>query len=39
MVGHDPLTVTPVVVGTDDRFDSVASGKIDMLCGADTITL
>ena len=21
-VGHDPLTVTPTVVGTDDRFDS-----------------
>ena len=39
MVGHDPLTVTPIVLGTDDRFDSVASGKVDMLCGADTITL
>ncbi len=38
-VGHDPLTVTPTVVGTDDRFDRVSGGKVDMLCGADTITL
>jgi polar amino acid transport system substrate-binding protein len=38
-VGHDPLTVTPVVVGTDDRFAALKSGKVDMLCGADTITL
>lgn len=39
LVGHDPLQVSPVVVDTDDRFDMVASGKVDMLCGADTITL
>lgn len=28
-----------VTVGTGDRFDKVASGEIDLLCGAATITL
>ncbi|MFO1210784.1 MAG: amino acid ABC transporter substrate-binding protein [Amaricoccus sp.] len=38
-VGHDPLEITYVTVGTDDRFDAVKDGKVDLLCGADTITL
>ncbi|MBV1895879.1 MAG: amino acid ABC transporter substrate-binding protein [Rhodobacteraceae bacterium] len=33
------LDVTFVPVDTTDRFDKVASGEIDMLCGATTITL
>ncbi|MFO1141055.1 MAG: amino acid ABC transporter substrate-binding protein [Amaricoccus sp.] len=38
-VGHDPLEITYVTVGTEDRFDAVRDGKVDLLCGADTITL
>ncbi len=33
------LNVTFVPVDTTDRFDKVASGEIDLLCGASTITL
>ncbi|MDK3072192.1 amino acid ABC transporter substrate-binding protein [Sedimentitalea sp. JM2-8] len=33
------LEATFVAVGTEDRFDKVASGEIDLLCGAATITL
>jgi polar amino acid transport system substrate-binding protein/glutamate/aspartate transport system substrate-binding protein len=39
LVGHDPLEITYVTVGTDDRFEAVADGRVDLLCGADTITL
>lgn len=35
----DDLEATFVPVGTEDRFDKVASGEIDLLCGAATITL
>ncbi len=33
------LDVEFVEVGAQDRFDKVASGEIDLLCGASTITL
>ncbi|MDU9004986.1 amino acid ABC transporter substrate-binding protein [Sedimentitalea todarodis] len=33
------LDVSFVPVSTEDRFDKVASGEIDLLCGAATITL
>jgi ABC-type amino acid transport substrate-binding protein len=35
----DDLSVTFVEVDTTDRFEKVASGEIDLLCGAATITL
>jgi polar amino acid transport system substrate-binding protein len=38
-VGHEPLSVTYVAVGTEDRFAAVKDGRVDLLCGADTITL
>jgi len=38
-VGHDPLQVNYVTVGTEDRFAAIKDGKADILCGADTITL
>jgi polar amino acid transport system substrate-binding protein/glutamate/aspartate transport system substrate-binding protein len=38
-VGHDPLEIGYVTVGTEDRFSAVRDGKVDILCGADTITL
>ena len=34
-----PLTPVYVTVGTEDRFDKLASGEIDMLCGATSVTL
>jgi polar amino acid transport system substrate-binding protein/glutamate/aspartate transport system substrate-binding protein len=39
VVGHDPLEISYVTVGTEDRFSAVRDGKADILCGADTITL
>jgi putrescine:ornithine antiporter len=33
------LTVEHVTVTVDERFDDVESGKVDLLCGADTVTL
>lgn len=33
------LSVTFHVVDTDERFDKVAKGEVDLLCGAATITL
>lgn len=33
------LTANFVPVGTEDRFDMVAQGEIDLLCGAATITI
>ncbi|MDP5215899.1 amino acid ABC transporter substrate-binding protein [Ruegeria sp. 2205SS24-7] len=35
----DNLNATFVAVDTKDRFDKIASGEIDILCGAATITL
>ncbi|MBL4768801.1 MAG: amino acid ABC transporter substrate-binding protein [Rhodobacteraceae bacterium] len=35
----EDLNVIFVPVDTSDRFDKVASGEIDLLCGASTITL
>jgi ABC-type amino acid transport substrate-binding protein len=35
----EDLNVTFVPVDTTDRFDKVANGEIDLLCGASTITL
>ncbi|MFA3917807.1 amino acid ABC transporter substrate-binding protein [Ruegeria hyattellae] len=35
----DNLNATYIAVDTKDRFDRIASGEIDILCGAATITL
>lgn len=37
--GAGDLTVQWVVVTAEDRFRAVAEDKIDLLCGADTVTL
>ncbi len=33
------LTITWVTVDAEDRFEAVAAGRVDLSCGADTITL
>ena len=33
------ITAIPITVSAGDRFDAVAEGRVDMLCGAATITL
>ncbi len=38
-VGLDPLKIEYVPVTLDERFDAVASGKIDIECATSTITL
>ncbi|WP_170368649.1 amino acid ABC transporter substrate-binding protein [Ruegeria arenilitoris] len=38
-LGADDLTAQFIPVQSDTRFDMVASGQIDLLCGAATITL
>ncbi|MEM6579105.1 MAG: amino acid ABC transporter substrate-binding protein [Pseudomonadota bacterium] len=38
-LGIENLTVEFVPVDTSDRFEKVANGEIDLLCGAATITL
>jgi polar amino acid transport system substrate-binding protein len=38
-VGRSDLIVEWVPVTVDDRFAAVAQGKVDLLCGADTVTL
>ena len=38
-LGLDGLTTTPVAVDVEDRFTAVAEGRIDLLCGAASITL
>jgi polar amino acid transport system substrate-binding protein len=38
-LGIAALTVEWVPVSVDDRFAAVEQGKIDLLCGADTVTL
>ncbi len=37
--GLDQLTVEYVPVGTEERFDAVAGGEIDILCGTTTASL
>jgi polar amino acid transport system substrate-binding protein/glutamate/aspartate transport system substrate-binding protein len=39
VVGRDRLEREYVLVTTEDRFEAVAEGRIDLLCGAATITL
>jgi ABC-type amino acid transport substrate-binding protein len=38
-LGLASLSVEPVAVGNVDRFEAIADGKIDLLCGASTATL
>jgi glutamate/aspartate transport system substrate-binding protein len=38
-VGLDPLPVRYVPLTLDERFDAVASGKVDIECGTSTMTL
>jgi ABC-type amino acid transport substrate-binding protein len=38
-VGLDELTIEYVPVGTEDRFQAIREGRIDILCSADTVTL
>jgi ABC-type amino acid transport substrate-binding protein len=38
-VGLDEISVEYVPVGTEDRFQAVQDGRIDILCSADTVTL
>lgn len=38
-LGRDALTTVPVAVDIEDRFTAVAEGRIDLLCGAASITL
>jgi polar amino acid transport system substrate-binding protein/glutamate/aspartate transport system substrate-binding protein len=37
--GRTDLRIEWRRLGTDDRFDSVARGEVDLLCSADTVTL
>ncbi len=38
-LGLETLSVDYVEVTTEDRFDAIAEGRIDLLCGATTVTL
>ncbi len=38
-MARPPLIVEPVVVTTEDRFTALAEGRIDILCGAASMTL
>ncbi len=38
-LGVDSLEIDFVEVGTEDRFEAIADGRIDLLCGATTVTL
>jgi len=38
-LGRDDIEINFVAVTAEDRFEAVQSGKIDLLCSADTITL
>ena len=38
-LGGGDLTVQWVPVTLDDRFDALAQGKVDLLCGSDTVSL
>ena len=39
MLGLENIRFEYITVGTDDRFDAVEAGRIDLLCGATTVTL
>jgi len=38
-MGRAALTVEPVVVSIEERFSALADGRIDILCGAASVTL
>jgi polar amino acid transport system substrate-binding protein/glutamate/aspartate transport system substrate-binding protein len=38
-LGLDQIAITYVPVGTEDRFQAVQEGRIDILCGATSVTL
>jgi ABC-type amino acid transport substrate-binding protein len=38
-LGLDAIAIEYVAVGTEDRFQAVQDGRIDLLCGATTVTL
>jgi ABC-type amino acid transport substrate-binding protein len=38
-LGLDEIAVEYVPVGTEDRFEALQDGRIDILCSADTVTL
>jgi ABC-type amino acid transport substrate-binding protein len=38
-LGLEAITLAYVVVGTEDRFQAVRDGRIDLLCGPDSVTL
>jgi polar amino acid transport system substrate-binding protein/glutamate/aspartate transport system substrate-binding protein len=38
-LGLDEIAIEYVAVGTEDRFQAVQDGRIDILCGATTVTL
>jgi ABC-type amino acid transport substrate-binding protein len=38
-LGLDTITLEYVAVGTEDRFQTLQDGRIDLLCSADTVTL
>lgn len=38
-LGLDEIAIEYVAVGTEDRFQAVQDGRIDLLCGATTVTL
>jgi polar amino acid transport system substrate-binding protein/glutamate/aspartate transport system substrate-binding protein len=38
-LGLDEVAIEYVAVGTEDRFQAVQEGRIDILCGATTVTL
>jgi ABC-type amino acid transport substrate-binding protein len=38
-LGLDEISIEYVQVGTEDRFQAVQDGRIDILCGATTVTL
>ena len=38
-IGHAPLAIDHIVVSTEDRFAALKDGRIDILCGATSMTL
>src|ERR687891_97999 len=38
-LGLDQITIEYVPLGTEDRFQAVQAGRVDILCGATTVTL
>ena len=39
LIGVSPIEINFVEVSAEDRFEAVASGRVDILCGATSITL